>query len=136
MSGTGRFQPGDRVRYESQYNEHGERVDETLYGTAVRTDSSGVEVQFDGYDGTDGFEDDTELARNLSDEARFLQRLAEPELPPGASDAERAAADNGKPLLSITRCIYSLRSFRSKGPTPCRSVTSKTSWDPTMSKLP
>ena len=30
--------------------------------------------------------------RNLSDEARFLQRLAEPELPPGASDAERAAA--------------------------------------------
>ena len=28
----------------------------------------------------------------LSDEARFLQRLAEPELPPGASDAERAAA--------------------------------------------
>ena len=30
--------------------------------------------------------------RNLSDEARFLQRLAEPELPPGATDAERAAA--------------------------------------------
>ena len=30
--------------------------------------------------------------RNLSDEARLLQRLAEPELPPGASDAERAAA--------------------------------------------
>ena len=28
----------------------------------------------------------------LSDEARFLQRLAEPELPPGATDAERAAA--------------------------------------------
>ena len=28
----------------------------------------------------------------LSDEARFLQRLAEPELPPGASDAERATA--------------------------------------------
>ena len=28
----------------------------------------------------------------LSDEARFLQRLAEPELPRGASDAERAAA--------------------------------------------
>ena len=28
----------------------------------------------------------------LSDEARLLQRLAEPELPPGASDAERAAA--------------------------------------------
>ena len=30
--------------------------------------------------------------RNLSDEARLLQRLAEPELPPGATDAERAAA--------------------------------------------
>ena len=30
--------------------------------------------------------------RNLSDEARFLQRLAEPELSPGATDAERAAA--------------------------------------------
>ena len=88
----GRFQPGDRVRYESQYNEHGERADETLYGTVVRTDSGGVEVQFDGYDGTDGIEDDSLLARNLSDEARFLQRLAEPELPPGASDAERAAA--------------------------------------------
>ena len=28
----------------------------------------------------------------LSDEARFLQRLAEPELPPGTTDAERAAA--------------------------------------------
>ena len=27
--------------------------------------------------------------RNLSDEARFLQRLAEPELPPGTTDAER-----------------------------------------------
>ena len=27
----------------------------------------------------------------LSDEARLLQRLAEPELPPGATDAERAA---------------------------------------------
>ena len=30
--------------------------------------------------------------RVLSDEARFLQRLAEPELPPGTTDAERAAA--------------------------------------------
>ena len=30
--------------------------------------------------------------RNLSDEARLLQRLAEPELPPGATDAECAAA--------------------------------------------
>ena len=30
--------------------------------------------------------------RNLSDEARLLQRLAEPELPPGATDAERVAA--------------------------------------------
>ena len=29
--------------------------------------------------------------RNLSDEARFLQRLTEVELPPGATDAERAA---------------------------------------------
>ena len=28
----------------------------------------------------------------LSEEARLLQRLAEPELPPGATDAERAAA--------------------------------------------
>ena len=56
-----RFQPGDRVSYESQYNEHGERVDETLYGTVVRTDSSWVEVQFDGYDGTDGIEEDSEL---------------------------------------------------------------------------
>ena len=28
----------------------------------------------------------------LSDGARFLQRLAEPELSPGATDAERAAA--------------------------------------------
>ena len=28
----------------------------------------------------------------LSDEARLLQRLAEPQLPPGATDAERAAA--------------------------------------------
>ena len=28
----------------------------------------------------------------LSDEARLLKRLAEPELPPGATDAERAAA--------------------------------------------
>ena len=28
----------------------------------------------------------------FSDEARLLQRLAEPELPPGATDAERAAA--------------------------------------------
>ena len=56
-----RFRPGDRVSYQSQYNEQGERVDETLYGTVVRTDSSGVEVQFDGYDGTDGMEDDSEL---------------------------------------------------------------------------
>ena len=56
-----RFRPGDRVSYQSQYNEHGERVDETLYGTVVRTDSSGVEVQFDGYDGTDGIADDSEL---------------------------------------------------------------------------
>ena len=31
----------------------------------------------------------------LSDEARFLQRLAEPELPPGATNAERAAARAG-----------------------------------------
>ena len=30
--------------------------------------------------------------RNLSDEARLLQRLAEVELPPGATDAERVAA--------------------------------------------
>ena len=30
--------------------------------------------------------------RNLSNEARLLQRLAEVELPPGASDAECAAA--------------------------------------------
>ena len=30
--------------------------------------------------------------RNLSDEARLLQRLEEVELPPGATDAERAAA--------------------------------------------
>ena len=29
--------------------------------------------------------------RNLSDEARLLQRLEEVELPPGATDAERAA---------------------------------------------
>ena len=57
----GRFQPGDRVRYESQYNEHGKRVDETLYGTVVRTDSSGVEVQFDGCEGTDGIPDDSDL---------------------------------------------------------------------------
>ena len=28
----------------------------------------------------------------VSDEARFLQRLAEPELPPGTTDAERAVA--------------------------------------------
>ena len=56
-----RFRPGDRVSYQSQYNEHGERVDETLYGTVVRTDSSGVEVQFDGYETTDGIPDDSEL---------------------------------------------------------------------------
>ena len=30
--------------------------------------------------------------RNLSNEARLLQRLAEPQLPPEATDAERAAA--------------------------------------------
>ena len=30
--------------------------------------------------------------RNLSDEARLLQRLEEVELPPGATDAERVAA--------------------------------------------
>ena len=61
---SGRFQPGDRVRYESQYNEHGERVDETLYGTVARTYSSGpidVDVQFDGYDGLDGIADDSWL---------------------------------------------------------------------------
>ena len=36
--------------------------------------------------------DRSRTPRNLSDEARFLQRLAEPELPPGTTDAERAAA--------------------------------------------
>ncbi len=54
MSGTGRFQTGDRVRYESQHNEQGEELDETLYGTGVFTYSGGkVDVPPDGYDGFD-----------------------------------------------------------------------------------
>ena len=55
-----RFQIGDRVRYESQHNEHGEKVEETLYGTVVvpLSVSGVVGVQFDNHAGTDGIEDD------------------------------------------------------------------------------
>ena len=55
-------------------------------------------------------------AAPLSDEARFLQRLAEPDLPPGATDAERALVT--RLLDDIDECSRGLKTmdaYRSRG---------------------
>ena len=66
--------------------------------------------------------------RNLSDEARLLQRLEEVELPPGATDAERAAARAeaaAEVAAEVAGAVIRPRDrviFRSPiGPAPCRN---------------
>ena len=67
--------------------------------------------------------------RNLSDEARFLQRLAEPELPPGASDAERAAA-RAEAAFALLRCssIASAKTFSAPSLSPSLAVAIPSRW--------